>query len=293
MKTKISLFILLLSFSAPVFGQKSALNEMVDTEYAFAKAARDTTIRQSFVEFIADDGLLFRPGAVNGKKWMTEHPVPPSDKRPLLVWQPSFAGMARAGDMGFTTGPWEYKEDMNDTKVAGYGHFVTVWKKQANGTWRFVVDLGISHPGSGGPLNNWRPDVAKAPGAVTLIDVAKETQLLMQQDRGYADVAVKQNLAEAFRAYASTGARLYLPEQLPYVGRDASVAALNGLKSTTTYKLISGDVSTSGDVGYTHGTFNRTDANDPTKSVNGSYLRIWQKNGNTWQVVIDVTNIAP
>jgi ketosteroid isomerase-like protein len=291
MKTTLLLFILLAM--VPAFAQKSPLNEMVDTEYAFAKAAKDTTIRESFVTYIADDGLLFRPGAVNGKKWMSEHPVPPSDKRPLLAWQPSFAGMAKAGDMGFTTGPWEYKEDMNDTKVVGYGHFVTVWKKQANGTWRFVVDLGISHPGSGGPLNNWRPEIENKTGAITLVDAAKETQSLMERDRSYADAVVKQNLAETFQAFASPGARLYLPEQLPYVGREASVAALAGIKSTTTYKLISGDVSKSGDLGYTHGTFERNNADDPTKSVHGSYVRIWQKNGSTWQVVIDVTNIAP
>src|SRR5689334_8694074 len=105
--TKNLVFLILLLFvSVPAFAQKSPLNDMVDTEYAFAKAAKDTTIRESFMEFIADDGVLFRPGAVNGKKWMTEHPVPPSEKRPLLAWQPAYAGMAKAGDMGFTTGPW-------------------------------------------------------------------------------------------------------------------------------------------------------------------------------------------
>ena len=58
---------------------------------------------------------------------------------------------AASGDMGFTTGPWEAKGDINDEKPSGYGHFVTVWKKQADGSWKFVVDLGISHPQSGGP----------------------------------------------------------------------------------------------------------------------------------------------
>ena len=89
-------------------------------------------------------GCCFGPGAVNGKKWMIEHPVPPSDKKPVLAWQPSFAGMAASGDMGFTTGPWEAKADIKDEKPSGVGHFVTVWKKQADGSWKFVVDLGIS-----------------------------------------------------------------------------------------------------------------------------------------------------
>jgi ketosteroid isomerase-like protein len=124
---------------------------MVNTEQSFSKMAEEQNARDAFLAFIADDGLLFRPGAVNGKKWMQEHPVPPSDKNPLLAWQPAFAGMSASGDMGFTTGPWEFKADRSDEKPSGYGHFVTVWKKQADGTWKFVVDLGISHPQSGGP----------------------------------------------------------------------------------------------------------------------------------------------
>jgi ketosteroid isomerase-like protein len=294
MKTKLLLLAFILLVAMPTLAQKnpSPLIEMVETEYAFAQAARDKTVRDAFMEFIADDGILFRSGAVNGKQWMTEHPVPPTTKHQLLAWQPTFAGMARAGDLGFTTGPWEYKEDINDVKVSGFGHFVTLWKKQANGAWRFVVDLGISHPESGGPLNNWKPQPPKTIGLSKLIDVAKETETLIERDRSYADSAAKQSLAEAFQTYASSSARLYLPQSLPLIGRDASVAALIPLKNTTTYKVITGDVSKSGDLGYIHGTFERSSANDSKKIEHGSYVRIWQKAGNVWQIVIDVTNIA-
>src|SRR6185503_16452816 len=104
---------------------QTPLEEMVRTEQAFSKMAEEKTTREAFMAFIADDGLLFRPGAVNGKKWMIEHPVPPSDKKPLLAWQPSFAGMSASGDMGFTTGPWEFKGDIKDAKPLRFGHFVT------------------------------------------------------------------------------------------------------------------------------------------------------------------------
>src|ERR1043165_6665833 len=92
--------------------QQTPLQQMVQTEQAFARMAAEKNTRDAFMAFIADEGLLFRPTAVNGKKWMSEHPVPPSDKRPLLAWQPAFAGMAAAGDLGLTTGPWEFKEDV-------------------------------------------------------------------------------------------------------------------------------------------------------------------------------------
>ncbi len=99
---------LLLGFIASGFAQRvkeaSALQSMVDTERAFARMSAELGIRPAFMTFIADDGILFRPMAVKGKEWMTEHPLPSSDKRPLLSWQPTFADIALAGDMGYTTG---------------------------------------------------------------------------------------------------------------------------------------------------------------------------------------------
>src|SRR5690349_17596642 len=180
----LSIFVLLV-VSQIAIAQKSnpsALKEMVETEQAFSKTAEVKNTRDAFMEFIADDGLLFRPTAVNGKKWMNEHPVPPSDKHPLLAWQPIFAQMALAGDLRFTTGPWEFKADINDAKPAGYGHFVTLWKNQPHGAWRFVLDLGISHPQSGGPLNIWTPEDLTRKRKFKAVDVEKTKPLLVQRD---------------------------------------------------------------------------------------------------------------
>src|SRR5687767_2975941 len=133
--------ILLVGSLAFVFAQKvkekSALESMVETERAFARMSEELGIRPSFMAFIADDGILFRPTAVRGKQWMTDNPLPPSAKRPLLRWQPTFADIARAGDLGYTFGPWEYKDDIKDAKPVAFGHFLTVWKKQGDGWWKF------------------------------------------------------------------------------------------------------------------------------------------------------------
>ena len=77
---------------------------------------------------------------------MIDHPLPASDKRPLLNWYPIVADIARAGDMGWTTGPWEFKSDIKEAKPVAFGNFLTVWKKQADGTFKFAIDLGISNP---------------------------------------------------------------------------------------------------------------------------------------------------
>src|SRR6266576_4341868 len=164
MKIFIGTLGILLILVSGVVAQKpvsGSLQSLVETEQAFSKTAEVQGTREAFLLFIADDGVLFRPKAVNGKEWMKDHPPPPSNgpqKRPLLAWQPIFAEVARAGDLGYTTGPWEFKDDIKDEKPSGYGNFVTLWKRQPDGSWKFVVDLGISHPQSGGPLKLWHPE---------------------------------------------------------------------------------------------------------------------------------------
>jgi len=283
MGSKFVVALLFLGMAVVAQGQ-SALQEMVKTEQAFSKMAQETTPRDAFMAFIADDGLLFRPGAVNGKKWMLEHPVPPSDKKPVLAWQPAFAGMAQSGDIGFTTGPWEAKGDVNDPKPGNYGHFMTVWKKQADGSWKFVVDLGIAHPQqSGGPQTLWQPTDASKSKSFKAVDVAVTRQSLLDRDQKYSVAVVKDGEAKAFLAYAAPEVRLYRNNNLPYIGREAASAALANATGQVKWKPIAADGSSAGDLGYTHGTYE-------AEGKTGSYVRIWKKQNGTWQIIMDVTN---
>lgn len=288
MGVRIMVALLMLSIGVVVQGQ-TPLQEMVNTEQAFSKMAEEQNTRDAFMTFIADDGLLFRPGAVNGKKWMNEHPVPPSDKKPLLAWQPSFAGIAASGDMGFTTGPWEAKGDINDEKPSGYGHFVTVWKKQADGSWKFVVDLGISHPQSGGPQAHWEPPDAKMKETTKSVDLAISREALLERDRNYSAATLERGLARAFTTYAASDVRLYRANNLPYIRRAASAEAIGKTKGQVTWQPIASDTSRADDLGYTHGTY---EVADDAKNVieRGSYVRIWKKKNGIWRIVVDVTN---
>jgi len=278
---RLAVILIVICFAVSAQAQ-SALNDMVTTEQAFSQMAQDKSIRDAFMTYIADDGLLFRPGAVNGKKWMSEHPLPSSDKRPVLVWQPAYAGMAASGDMGFTTGPWEAKADINDDKPQGYGHFVTVWKKQQDGSWKFVVDLGISHPQSGGPQALWTP--AETPKKeFKPIDVPIICETLLERDRNYAAAVLSRGFAKSYAAYAARAVRLYRANNLPFIGRDAAIEQLSKTTGEVKWTPIGGDVSSAGDLGYTHGTYEAGDER-------GSYVRIWKKQNGLWRIVMDVTN---
>jgi len=60
-----------------------------------------------------------------------------------LLWQPVGADISRSGDLGYTWGTYEFRPpDANGNPVTQHGKYVTVWKKQGGGSWKFVVDIG-------------------------------------------------------------------------------------------------------------------------------------------------------
>ena len=60
-----------------------------------------------------------------------------------LTWAPSFADVAASGDLGYTWGRYEYAES---GKIVERGTYVTVWRRQANGGWKVVLDGGTPDP---------------------------------------------------------------------------------------------------------------------------------------------------
>ena len=278
---------------------QSALQTMVETERAFAKKSVDEGVRVAFMSFIADDGVLFRPGAVKGKQWMIDHPLPPSAKLPLLTWYPSVAEISRAGDMGYTTGPWERRSDSQAANPDAWGNFLTVWKRQADGSFKFEIDLGISGPKPEQAAAPWQPTSNEMnAGGGTGPASSKETgEALMAREREFSAASAKRGAQKAFAEVAASGVRLYRNGAEPIVGKAKAVAALSGV-SKWTWEPAFADVSQSGDLGYSYGTYELTKTvPSPTAEDNvqrGNYYRIWKREAGHWKVVTDLLDpVAP
>jgi ketosteroid isomerase-like protein len=286
--------ICLLLVSALVFGQNagsSTLQSLVETERAFAKSSEQLGTQPAFLAFIANDGILFRPTAVNGKKWMLDHPVPASSKRPLLHWWPIYADISQAGDLGYTTGPWEFKPDIKDPKPTAFGNFVTVWKKQLDGSWKFVIDLGISNPEPAERL--LALDSAKQkPSSKAKSDVTAVRSALVKRDWGFSAQSQSDGWRSAFLSYSTNDVRLLRNEHFPFVGRDAVKKAFADKKYQWTSQPDFGDVSASADLGYTYGTYELR-SEDSGKIEKGNYLRIWRQQSGAWKIVLEVCNPLP
>jgi len=142
---KISVGLLLLTL--PALGAEEhtslqALRALVATENNFSRASVEHGIRDSFLQFFADDSIIFAPEPKDGKKFYATY----EDKGRKLVWRPIFATIANSADLGVTTGPWEIKSSANDGTPIAFGQFVSIWKRQPDKSWKVIVDVGIDNP---------------------------------------------------------------------------------------------------------------------------------------------------
>ena len=119
-------------------------NEIVATEKAFAKMAGEEGVPKAFLAFAAEDAVLMRNNTiVKGKEAIHENFLKQSGTwdNAQLTWEPTFVDVATSGDLGYTYGAFVYtSKDSIGNPVSMEGIFHTVWKRQPDGTWRFVWD---------------------------------------------------------------------------------------------------------------------------------------------------------
>ena len=266
----------------------SALTSMVATERAFSALSVERGMREAFLHFMADDGVLFQPLPVNGKESWRERAASPA----TLIWDPSHGEMANAGDLGWSTGPWEYRPPSDSAGVPppadriSHGHFTSVWARQLDGQWRVVADMGISHAkpehGVGSVEFKSKPGHTWVAGQKN----PKSRANLAAIDRRYARDAKQRGVA-AFDEWASEDVRLHRDGSFPAEGRDSVKVVLGTGPVLLRIQPQGSRVSLSDDLGYTYGILERASATGPAET--STYLHIWRKEADRkWRMAVIV-----
>jgi ketosteroid isomerase-like protein len=274
--------------AAPAAPGSAAQEALAATERAFAQAAAAQGVKEAFLAYLADDAVLFRPRPVPGRAWMRDHPAPAI----RLAWSPSFVQVSQAGDLGYTTGPYEVRStDPKDGEV-DYGRFVTVWRRQQDGPWRVALDIGVPAPQSlspaGAAVEHGRPLVAASSGGA-----AADRESLLAADRALAAAVAAQGAPAAYAGRLGEGARLLRQGQAPAMGAAAIRAALATRPSKLAWPSAEGEVAVSGDLGYTHGIATYELApGAPAQSA--GFLRLWERApGGEWKIALDLLSRLP
>jgi len=124
--------------------REQSIKEINAAENAFAKMAAEKGVQQAFVFYAAEDAVIKRgnDSLVRGKVGIGNFYATDFFKRALVVWAPNFTDAAESGDMGYTFGnfTWQLKDESGKLIEERKGIFHTVWKKQKDGTWKYVWD---------------------------------------------------------------------------------------------------------------------------------------------------------
>lgn len=63
------------------------------------------------------------------------------------VWRPVASGAAASGDLAFTVGTAEISGQGPNGPETNYSKYLTIWQRQADGTWKYLTDGGNARPG--------------------------------------------------------------------------------------------------------------------------------------------------
>lgn len=125
----------------PVRGPADS-HELLAADSAFAAMSVARGAKAAFVAFAADDAVTLGPGAapVNHGRDAIGATFADFPADAVLEWAPVAADVAGSGDLGCTVG---------EALVKGrgsYSKYLTIWKRQPHGTWKFVADGGNARP---------------------------------------------------------------------------------------------------------------------------------------------------
>ncbi len=290
---KISLLFILALAPLATFAQApedpvaAAARTVFENERKFYEVGQELGTRAAFLEFLGDDSIIFHPGPVDGKKEWAKRP----EKGISLKWKPLFVAMSRSADLGYTTGPAEWRHEKDDEKPFGYGQFVSIWKKQKDGSFKVAVDLGSELPG---PPKTEETAVeyalSEAPVPATPLDKKSIARLLRNAEGKFNNVARTDSTA-ALLGSASDSVRVDREGVYPAVGRDPAGLMLSVTRGALTHEKTGGAISEAGDLAYSYGSYTFT---RPEKTEHGYYLQIWrvEKEG-AWKIVLDYQTPLP
>ena len=119
--------------------------DIIDADKAFSDMSRQLGMKKAFLQYISKEGVMLRPGympiiGADAIDYLSQV----NDTAYKISWVPTHGEIANSGELGYTYGV--YTLATADTTLKGT--YVNIWKKQADGEWKFVLDTGNEGVGS-------------------------------------------------------------------------------------------------------------------------------------------------
>ncbi len=112
--------------------------ELLDADRSFSKMSEMQGMRTAYMSYIDSNGVLLRPNNFPVTGGDAVNLISQSnDSAYIMTWEPKSSSIAASGELGYTYGIYSYKIKNTDSVL--FGTYVTIWKKQPDGKWKFVL----------------------------------------------------------------------------------------------------------------------------------------------------------
>lgn len=259
------LFIIL---AANASGRPTMAEVVARTESAFSARCSEIGIRDSFLEYFAADAIHFDPEPRLARPDLERET---SSTKVRLTWEPRIVRVANTGQLAVSTGPYVLQ---TENGKSSFGYFLSIWKRQSDGAWKVVADIGVSGPPAANLDSDFQPDrIDNEIGQLSDLLTFEREQFGRDND-----------LSETYRSIGSTETVFERIGEPLLTGADGYSAFLVDQKDKRTkLSQTGGDVS--GNLGFTYG----TQANDKSSA---GYLRVWILSQSHWRLLFDVVAAA-
>ena len=153
MKTLLLFSLLLI----PLLGRTQQVNdtliqrykdEIMKTDIEFNEMCTANGLAKAFIEFASEEVIIMRQNQfpIVGIDALRER-YSKMKSQIKLTWYPVKADVSKSGDLGYTFGNWKLASKTSEGKdTTSYGVYISIWKKQKNGKWKYVFDGGNDIP---------------------------------------------------------------------------------------------------------------------------------------------------
>lgn len=119
---------------------KPDAQQLLEIDRQFSDAASKKGFNKAFIKFAHPNAVLLRPDKmpITGKRAIISMYEEVDATGIDFSWEPLAVDIAASGDLGYTYGIYTIKIDT----VTEKGTYVSIWKKDENGNWKYVLDTG-------------------------------------------------------------------------------------------------------------------------------------------------------
>ena len=265
---------LLMALARPAAAQPADASHIVDAERAFAADGLTMGVDGSFLKWSAETAIMIAGGAPRLAHEILDPHAVFDPAAPSLAWWPNWAGIAKSGDLGFTTGGVE---------VGGRrtGHYFTIWQRQPDGSWKWVYDGGTGATSAGVPGPDSEP--ALLPTSILGSPSPDAAMSEVRTVEAVLAASAARDQKQAHMSLLAPDARLYVAPLPPAIGAEAFPAALDAWPRSFEFSTpFGGGSSAAGDMVWTYGRALWTREEAPRA---GHYVHLWQKRSMGWVLV--------